>query len=375
MVITSKKKNNHFVPKSYLRRFCSKNDKQISLYNIKSDKTIEVAPIKSQCSRDYFYTKNPVFENDFAQIEARQKIILDKVSFSQNLHQLDSVCRSELSSVITFQAGRTVSAADHDDHIANQLSKSILRHHFEREKKLDLLEYLKDVNLFLLNPVMDSIARHLLMGPLINDLDCTLFRNETSEDFLTSDHPVVLCSGLPGGKSSDRRLGFASPGLIILYPISPREILFLSDPEAYKIESLNGISSLCREQDIVDLNLAQFSNAHENVYFSKTVNVARTLKQFRETSCVVRVARPAAMETAFRSPDGRRGIILHIPVDARRQRLPKCVQVKYSFKRRIQAGLPLARDESRVLFVNEQIDKLHKLRDARQASSERKEGR
>jgi hypothetical protein len=57
-----KKKNNHFVPQSYLRRFCSVSERHVGLFNLKSGRTVETAPIKSQCARDYFYTKNPIFE-------------------------------------------------------------------------------------------------------------------------------------------------------------------------------------------------------------------------------------------------------------------------------------------------------------------------
>jgi hypothetical protein len=66
-----KKKNNHFVPRSYLRRFCSLSERQIGLYNIRSDREVEGAPIRSQCSRDYFYTKDPSHEDHFAEIEGQ----------------------------------------------------------------------------------------------------------------------------------------------------------------------------------------------------------------------------------------------------------------------------------------------------------------
>jgi hypothetical protein len=74
-----KKKNNHFVPRSYLRRFCSASERQIGLYNIRSDREIEGAPIKSQCSRDYFYTKDPAHEDRFSEIEAEQVRLLNEI--------------------------------------------------------------------------------------------------------------------------------------------------------------------------------------------------------------------------------------------------------------------------------------------------------
>lgn len=364
MASGSKKKNNHFVPRSYLRRFCSGSDREISLFNIKSGKTITSAPIKSQCSRDYFYTKNPLFEDEFAKIEVVQKFLLDEILSSQIPPQPGSRRRSELSSGIMFQAGRTASAVVLTDHLTNQFGKSLLRHHFERNGKVKLLEHLPRVEISMVDAVMDSIGQHLLMGPLIDDLDCTLFLNATSEDFLTSDHPVVLCNSLPGGRASDRKIGFASPGLIMLYPISPRAILFLSDPKAYAVESQNGRTLLRREQDIVDLNLAQFGNAHENVYFSNAANVQRTLHQFKVQSDAVRIARPDVSETTFKAPDGRNGILLHMLAETRRQRLPSAVQVRYSFRRRKQKEKnTLTRDIWRTSIVNERLVDFQKRRE------------
>ncbi len=62
------RKNNHFVPQSYLKRFKSVSEKQVGLFNLKSGLIVETAPIKSQCSRDYFYTNNPVFEHMFGDL-------------------------------------------------------------------------------------------------------------------------------------------------------------------------------------------------------------------------------------------------------------------------------------------------------------------
>jgi hypothetical protein len=102
-----KKKNNHFVPRSYLQRFCSGSDRQIALYNLKSGRTVEAAPIKSQCSRDYFYTKNPIFEQNFSKIEGEQKRLLSDIIASQSVPAHGSSDRGLLSIGVMFQAGRT----------------------------------------------------------------------------------------------------------------------------------------------------------------------------------------------------------------------------------------------------------------------------
>ena len=51
-------KNQHFVPRCYLREFTHKSEnKAITVYNIDRKKCIPKAPVKNQCSKDYFYGK------------------------------------------------------------------------------------------------------------------------------------------------------------------------------------------------------------------------------------------------------------------------------------------------------------------------------
>jgi hypothetical protein len=162
------------------------------------------------------------------------------------------------------------------------------------------LEHLPEVEITMRNAVMDAVGQHLAMYPLIDDLDSTLFLNDTDEDFLTSDHPVALCNSLPASHASGGRPDLASRGLIIVYPISPRALLLLSDAEVYKVEKNSaGASTLKRRQEVIELNLAQGGNAYENLYFASLARVQATLEAFRKRSDAVRPPRPALKETPF----------------------------------------------------------------------------
>jgi hypothetical protein len=334
------------------------------LYNIKAGLTVPSAPIKSQCSRDYFYTKNPKFEREFSKIEARQESLLNEIIATNSIPMRGTPARSELSSGVLFQAGRTATTVVHADHLTNQFGKAILRHHLEREGKTDLLEYLPKVEIRTINAVMDAIGQHLTMYPLIDDLDCTLFLNETSEDFLTSDHPVALCNSMPATRATDRTLGFASRGLIIVYPISPRALLFFSDAEVYKVENQGRAQSLYKKRDVVELNLAQFGNAFENVYFSDAARVQQTLETFRKRSETVRAPPPALSEITLVSSDDRRRDLLMMPPVPRRLSLPKPVEIRYAARtRKYKLGNELVRDPVRALVVTSELDRLDKLRE------------
>jgi len=359
-----KKKNNHFVPRSYLRRFCSGSDRQIALYNLKSGRTVEAAPIKSQCSRDYFYTTNPIFEENFSKIEGEQERLLSDIIASQSVPALGSADRGLLSSGVMFQAGRTATTVANVDHITNQFGKALLRLHFTKDDRKDMLEYLPKIKITMTDAVMDAVGQHLTMWPLIDDLDSTLFLNDTDEDFLTSDHPVALCNSLPASHAFDRRIGFASRGLIIVYPISPRALLFFSDAEVYKVEkNFAGASTLKRREEVIELNLAQCGNAYENLYFASLARVQATLEAFRKSSDAVRPPRPALKETQFRS-DNRRGVLLDMPRQARHLSMPKVVKIRYAVKTgKYKRGNGRVRDPVRAQLVKAELDRLDKLRE------------
>jgi hypothetical protein len=80
----NKFKNNHFVPQRYLKRFRSVSDRQVGLYNLKSARTVEGAPMKTQCSRDYFYTKNPVFEQEFTKLEGNHERLFERIVWNRS---------------------------------------------------------------------------------------------------------------------------------------------------------------------------------------------------------------------------------------------------------------------------------------------------
>src|SRR4051794_36997251 len=70
-------KNQHFVPQSYLRRFQSVSERQVGFFNLSSGVLKEVATIRDQCSRDYFYSKSPIFEKEFSKLETAQNLFFD----------------------------------------------------------------------------------------------------------------------------------------------------------------------------------------------------------------------------------------------------------------------------------------------------------
>jgi hypothetical protein len=347
-----KNKNNHFVPQSYLERFHSVSDRQVALYNLKSGRTIETAPIKTQCSRDYFYTRNPIFEDRFSEIEGRQKRLFAEIITKESVPATGSIERSALSTSIMFQEGRTVTAVQKSDHLTNQFGKAMLRARFEADGNTELLEYLPQVNISQIDGVMESVLQHLLMAPLIDDLDCTLFINKATEDFLTSDHPIALCNNLPATSALyGANVGFSSRGLIILFPLSPRALLFLSDSEVYRVAKANtGAAVIANKKEVVELNLAQCLNAFENLYFSSTDRVKESLVSFRDRRESLRKARPSLKETTLPSGANRKKVLLQLPSQTLRLSLPKIVAIRLAVaKSKYVLGDAFERNPARTL--------------------------
>lgn len=356
-----KKKNNHFVPRSYLRRFCSETERQIGLYNIRSDREIEGAPIKSQCSRDYFYTKDPAHEDRFSEIEAEQMRLLNEIITSLALPPAGSDERKLLDTCLVFQAGRTASAVAHSNHMANEFGKAMLDHHYARTDQKDMLEYLPRVTISVVNAVFDSIRQHVLMTPLVEDLECTLLVNRTEENFLTSDHPVVQCNCLPVSNYPDRGIGFASRRLIVLYPISPSAILLWSDTEAYRVSSENSVLAVSNLRDVIDLNLTQFMGADENVYFSERRRVQETIKCFRRNASTLRPPRARIKDVPVITSDNRRGKLLIMERPQPRLAKPRGIAIRLAATNgRFRVGDNFVRDPSRVAFVKATMDEIER---------------
>lgn len=71
------KKNQHYVPKMLLKRFgYGEGNRQINLFNIASGHLNRGAPMKNQCSRDYFYDQDGVLEGHLSCVEGRYASVI-----------------------------------------------------------------------------------------------------------------------------------------------------------------------------------------------------------------------------------------------------------------------------------------------------------
>ena len=65
-------KNQHFVPRCYLASFSHEGaSKAINLFNLDRSKAVRDAPVKGQCSGDYFYGEDLVLERAMQRFEGQ----------------------------------------------------------------------------------------------------------------------------------------------------------------------------------------------------------------------------------------------------------------------------------------------------------------
>ena len=82
-------KNQHFIPRCHLRPFTLQSEGvAISLINLDRKQFIPNAPVKNQCSKDYFYGTDENLENAIQLVESEYgRALNDLVRSSQGLSE------------------------------------------------------------------------------------------------------------------------------------------------------------------------------------------------------------------------------------------------------------------------------------------------
>jgi hypothetical protein len=74
-------KNQHFVPKCLLRQFApDEMQRSLNVFNIRSERLISGASLKSQASSNYMYGKDPTLEHHLAKLEGAFDIVLKQIA-------------------------------------------------------------------------------------------------------------------------------------------------------------------------------------------------------------------------------------------------------------------------------------------------------
>ena len=119
-------------------------------------------------------------------------------------------------------------------------------------------------------PSIYSLGITMQGFPIAMDLVYKVLVNKTQEEFITSDDPVVLVNSMiPYQKEGQvSYTGWASRGLQIFFPISPRKILLFYDNWAYSVGKTSSlITDITCPKDVNDLNKLQLLSSSDCAYY------------------------------------------------------------------------------------------------------------
>ena len=247
-------KNQHFVPRCYLRPFTTEaSDRAINLYNIDRQKVIVGAPLKHQCSGDYFYGKDERLEAGIQATESAYAAAV-KMILSPG-YKLTDEHRSLLKIFWLMQHLRTEAASRRSVEMSDAMRKIV-----GEEGSPFRLEIKEAVQI-----AMGTFAESI---HILDDLKVVLIRNRTNVPFVTSDDPAVLTNRwhLHNAKRFDRTFGLQSAGDLMLLPITPRVLAVVYDGDVHSITHDGGWADLKDDRDADAFNQHQYLNCRANIF-------------------------------------------------------------------------------------------------------------
>ena len=265
----AEKKRQHYVPKFLFRIFSiNQDDKLINIYHIENDKFILSVPLKEQASIDYFYGKDGVVEDSFAQVEGVASPIIKEIINSEKLPPFHSKAHSTILFFTLSLGARTLFKAKEQVEFINKFVKKIASH------EQGLKGHLNDFDIKVNNPISLSLKAVAETFPLASDLHFKLIINKTDLPFVISDNPVVFYNQfLEERKKYGSNIGIAVKGLQIFLPISPNHILKFYDHTVYKIgSSKSNLVEVNNPDDISTINGLQYLNANITLYFNDRIS-------------------------------------------------------------------------------------------------------
>ncbi|WP_372437525.1 DUF4238 domain-containing protein [Pseudomonas chlororaphis subsp. aureofaciens] len=260
-------KNQHFVPRCYLKQFTiDKANAAINLFNIDRLKFIPNAPVKNQCSGDYFYGKDVKLEAAIQSIESAYGNVLKSILKPGYLLTKDH--RDILRIFWTFQNLRTEAASKRAVEITDETFCDIGDHSSNFAFKI------KEAVQVAMHAFAESMS-------LVDDLKVCLIKNKTNVPFITSDDPAILTNRwyIETKKTRGMSFGMRDAGALLLLPLTPDIYFICYDQSLYNISSSNGWLNLRNKADVETLNELQVLHCRANIFLQHE-NYAGSLQDF-----------------------------------------------------------------------------------------------
>jgi len=274
------KKNQHFVPRSFLRGFATDSeDSLIWGYDKKYCKCTGKRSINQICSFDYYYeqlkpdgSKTQMLEDGFQSIETPAIEIIRNLSTSQKLSSHDKGC---LALYIGLMLTRGPSFRDGIHEIHKHATEILLQKEYESGRLPELPAILKKyiVNNDITSAIKTKILPHVSLQYMLDsaiDIGNSLCNKKwdiyyisNSQYFITSDTPVMFEHI---NSKENRTIGPAHPESLVLCPITNKMIVAV---RPYCKTDCSGFEFMPVKDGMVDkLNEFICLNAQRFVYAS-----------------------------------------------------------------------------------------------------------
>ncbi|PCI35084.1 MAG: hypothetical protein COB60_04230 [Flavobacteriaceae bacterium] len=267
---TTKKENQHYVPKFYLKYFSIENNKKtIGIYNERNKLFVPSTKLENQASEKYFYGKDGIIEDWLSTIESLVAPIFSNILKTQVLPRFQSTTQVDILFFL----------------ILLDLRNPIRKKNFKRTTEL-LKERILEVNpdnknseLFKaieLSELKDETHQRNLLNtkehiPYLMDLHFKLIKNNSNKPFIISDNPLInynqFLEKIKWKFGSHN--GYGIIGKQLFFPLSDEYMLIFYDSNIYKVgNKREKIVIFDDEKSIDQLNILQYLNSDQNIYFN-----------------------------------------------------------------------------------------------------------
>lgn len=276
----TEKKNQHYIPKFYLRNFSFEhNKKQIGVFNIFNECYIQKAKLKTQGSKNFFYGYDGKIEDRLAEIEGTLSQSIREIISTYILPNKNTNKHFDLLEFVSLTDSR------------NPVQIEKMKQGFvEMEKRILELDSTADVKKLVPQVSHDehiklSLSLTLEMVNVTRDLDYKLLVNDTEYPFITSDFPVVKYNLFLEQKRWEySKTGYGLIGLKIFIPITPKLVIVFFDSGIYKFGNKKDKTIMVnKKEDIKQLNILQFVNCFGTIFFNENITETYIRSIFSES--------------------------------------------------------------------------------------------
>lgn len=257
-------KKQHYVPQLLLRRFAirSGNEERLNVYDIARNQLRYNQRIQEVCSGNYTYDKDNSVEQFLSEhIEGPVAAELEKLA-NPSL-RVSSVPSSSLLKFVLVQLARTRQAYRGNIDFINGMMQTV----FTEIARLNGWDSSSASRLRLEPSEPRTVLAYMSVYAasqyrLLADLAVSVIVNETTEEFIVSDHPVLQHNWYLRNSVEPLANSITVRGIQFFLPISPSITCCLYDPSiyAYRSRSQSGVIVASLE-DVRILNSFQALNA------------------------------------------------------------------------------------------------------------------